>query len=202
MTASVLTHATDQEEPFRSLRGHALHIRPLSPGDREDLAQFVRALSPRSRRLRFFSPLKNLDPARLEHFIDLDFHDRAAFVATLDGVPGVQAVGRYERTTPDSAEVAFSVADELQGEGIGTELLDHLAAHARHQGITNFTAYVLLENQQMFEVFRHCGYPMSAEYQAGVSLVTLALGDEARTRAGHRYRSGRASPVSGRPTHG
>jgi RimJ/RimL family protein N-acetyltransferase len=177
MTTSLSIHTTDRNEPFRSLRGHSLVIRPLTPDDREALADFVRALSPRSRRLRFFTPLKNLDPARLEHLIDLDFHERAAFAATLDNAPGIQAVGRYERTSPHSAEVAFAVADELQGEGIGTELLHHLVAHARQNGIDTFTAYVLLENQQMFDVFRHCGYPMSSECDAGVSLVTLVLGE-------------------------
>jgi GNAT superfamily N-acetyltransferase len=132
--------------------------------------------SPRSRRLRFFTPLKNLDPAQLERFVNLDYRDRAAFVATLDGFPGIQAVGRYERTSPGTAEVAFAVADDLQGEGIGTELLHHLAAHARKNGINTFTGYVLLENEQMFDVFRHCGYPMSSECDAGVSIVTLSLG--------------------------
>ncbi len=177
MAAPVSVQATGQEEPFRSVRGRALKIRRLAPGDRDDLARFVSTLSPRARRFRFFTALKELDPARLEHFLDLDFNDRAAFVATLDGTPGIQAVGRYERTAPDCAEVAFAVADDLQGEGIGTELLHHLAAHARQHGIRTFRACVLLENQRMFEVFRNCGFPMSAECDAGVSFVTLALGD-------------------------
>ena len=177
MALPVSVHITDQEERFRSVRRHALKIRRLAPGDRDDLARFVRTLSPRARRFRFFTALKELDPARLEHFLELDFDDRAAFVATLDGTPGIQGVGRYERTAPDCAEVAFAVADGLHGEGIGTELLHHLAAHAREHGIRTFTACVLLENQQMFEVFRSCGFPISAECDAGVSFVTLALGD-------------------------
>lgn len=177
MTAIVSLHITDADEAFHSLKSHAFHIRRLTHDDGPSLAAFVRALSPQSRRLRFFTPLKNLDPALLEHLVDLDFQDRAAFVATLDETPGIQAVGRYERTGPCTAEVAFAVADSLQGEGIGTELLHHLAAHARKHGITTFTAWVLFENQHMFDVFRHSGYPMSSECDAGVSLVTLSLGE-------------------------
>jgi GNAT superfamily N-acetyltransferase len=175
MPGQASTHSTDADEEFHSLKGHALHVRRLTPEDSDALADFVRGLSPRSRRLRFFTPLKNLDPARLEHFVDLDFHNRAAFVVTQDGVPGIYAVGRYEVCDPSCAEVAFSVADHLQGEGIGTELLHHLAAHARGQGITEFTAYVLLENYEMFDVFRNSGYPMTCEREGGVTFVRLSL---------------------------
>ena len=45
--------------------------------------------------------------------------------------------GRYDRLPGTSeAEVAFVVADEHQGRGLGTLLLEHLAAAARERGIT------------------------------------------------------------------
>ena len=50
------------------------------------------------------------------------------------------------------AEVAFAVSDAVQGHGIGTRLLEHLADIARDQGITTFDAYV--SGQQPSDVRR------------------------------------------------
>jgi acetate---CoA ligase (ADP-forming) len=73
------------------------------------------------------------------------------------------------------AEVAFAVADALQGHGIGTRLLEQLAAVARSQGIDTFDADVLGENRRMLEVFRECGYGVSSRIASGICQVTLSL---------------------------
>lgn len=177
MTSAAALHITDRAELFQSFKGHSLEIRPLKPGDCDALDQFVRSLSPRSRRFRFFTPLKNLDRAQLQRLVNLDFRTRAAFAAALPGGAEILAVGRYELCESGSAEIALAVADELQGEGIGTELLHHLADHARRNGISEFTAYVLSENAGMLDVFRHSGYPMSCRFDGGVALVRLSLGN-------------------------
>ena len=44
-----------------------------------------------------------------------------------------------------SAEVAFAVADELQGIGVGTRLLEQFAALAAANGIERFVFEVLPE---------------------------------------------------------
>jgi len=171
-------HSTDGDELFDSLKGHLFEISPLGPDDEAELEAFIARLSPRTRRLRFFSPVSRLAPSLLQHLMRVDFHEKAAFVVRLRGSPEIRAVGRYELTGPGTAEVAFAVADEYQHEGIGTELLHHLAFHARANGIGTFSAYVLWENREMFELFRHSGYPMWSQPNAGVTEVTLSLSNE------------------------
>ncbi len=52
------------------------------------------------------------------------------------------------------AEVAVEVADHLHGRGLGTVLIERLAAVAERRGITYFVAEVLCENRAMLDVFR------------------------------------------------
>lgn len=177
-------HSTDGDELFDSLKGHLLEISPLAPADEAELEAFIARLSPRTRRLRFFSPISRLAPSLLRHLMRVDFRERAAFVVRLKGSPEIQGVGRYELTGPSIAEVAFAVADEYQHEGIGTELLHHLAFHARANGIRTFSAYVLWENREMFELFRHSGYPMWSQANAGVTEVTLSISNEGTSLSG------------------
>ena len=75
----------------------------------------------------------------------------------------------------DRAEVAFAVADALQGHGIGTRLLEYLAGLAREQGIRTFDAYVLAGNRRMLDVFRDSGFAMTTVQERGVLQVSLSL---------------------------
>jgi RimJ/RimL family protein N-acetyltransferase len=47
----------------------------------------------------------------------------------------------------DTAEVAFAVVDDLQGNGIGTVLVERLGADARAAGIRRFRADVRPDNK-------------------------------------------------------
>ncbi len=70
----------------------------------------------------------------LQRFVNVDHVDREALVVIAGG--DIVGLGQYERlrTQPADAEVAFSVADRLHGQGIGTLLLEHLASLARQRG--------------------------------------------------------------------
>src|SRR5262245_48260944 len=109
--------------------GGSIHLRAIRPDDRERLLEHFHRLSARSVYFRFFGAKRRLTDAELDQFTRLDFVDRVALVATLreSGVEHIVGVGRYARTSlPHAAEVAFAVADEHQGRGIGTILLEHL----------------------------------------------------------------------------
>jgi len=45
------------------------------------------------------------------------------------------------------------VADDWQGRGVGTQLLDRLVERARAEGVDRFTALVLAENEVVAEGF-------------------------------------------------
>ena len=82
-----------------------------------------------------------------------------ALVAALEDEPdGLVAVGRFVRNRTagrsDSAEIAVTVCDALQGRGLGRALGLALADHARARGIPRFTATMLPENTAALALFR------------------------------------------------
>ena len=73
------------------------------------------------------------------------------------------------------------VSDAEHGKGIGTLLVEHLAAAARNRGIVRFTADVLPENTKMRTVFRDAGFDVEQHTDQGV--VEVAMSTTATTQA-------------------
>ncbi|MDT7615522.1 MAG: hypothetical protein QOF00_2969 [Pseudonocardiales bacterium] len=159
--------------------GGIVHLRPILPRDADALLRFHESLSERTRYLRFFGPYPRISPKDLVRFTTVDHRSRVGFICLLgdeiiavgryEGLPGDGGPGGTEGTPgPDSAEVAFVARDEHQGRGLGSILLEHLAAAARENGLRRFEAEVLVENHQMVRVFRQAGYQVSRAFSEGV----------------------------------
>jgi acyl-CoA synthetase (NDP forming)/GNAT superfamily N-acetyltransferase len=158
--------------------GDTALIRPIRPSDAAALAAFHARQSSENRYMRYFAPKPTLDERLLERFTNVDMVDRAAFVVELHG----EFVGwaSYERWQQrDDAEVAFQVDDAQQGKGIATLLLEHLAALARTNGITRFTAQTLGDNRGMLSVFAKAGWPVQRRFDSGIVDLEFPLADTA-----------------------
>jgi succinyl-CoA synthetase alpha subunit/GNAT superfamily N-acetyltransferase len=155
--------------------GGTVHIRPITPEDGPELVTFHAGLSKETIYLRFFGVHPRLSADEVERFTNVDHEKRMALVATLRGQ--IIGVARYDRREAgaEEAEVAFVVADEHHGRGIGTLLLEHLAAFARTRGIKKFWADTLPQNQPMQEVFRRAGFVEKAQFAQGVVNVWLDI---------------------------
>lgn len=153
--------------------GATAHLRPIVPEDAEGVQEMHSKQSPESIYLRFFAPLPVIPAKDLDRFVNVDYHDRVAFVMTI----GEEIIGtaRYDRLDDTSAEVAFNIADAHHGRGIGSIFLEHLAAAARECGISVFTAEVLPQNRQMLQVFAAAGYEVSREFDDGVVAVRFDI---------------------------
>jgi acyl-CoA synthetase (NDP forming)/GNAT superfamily N-acetyltransferase len=147
--------------------GGTVHLRPIIPDDAPRIVALHGKLSERTRYFRYFSAYPRISEKDLRRFSVVDHHGRVAFGAFLGD--DLIAVGRYERLGDSgSAEVAFVVRDDHQGRGLGSILLEHLAAAARERGLSRFVAEVLGENGQMVRVFRDAGYRVSRAIEEGV----------------------------------
>jgi acetate---CoA ligase (ADP-forming) len=160
--------------------GTSVHIRAIRPTDRAELARGFAQLSPEAVYLRFFRVKQRLTENELTEFTELDFVHRAALVATLriDDEDRIIATARYAvvgdpSQAPRRAEVAFTVGDPFQGRGLGTLLLEHLALLARANGIDEFEADVLGENNRMLGVFAKSGFRVRRSLADGVFHVTF-----------------------------
>ena len=76
---------------------------------------------------------------------------------------------------PGKAEVAFTVVDQYQGQGIGTELMRHLVAIARDAGLEELVAEVLPDNVPMLKVLEKSGLPLTTKPDADTITVVLGL---------------------------
>jgi acyl-CoA synthetase (NDP forming)/ribosomal protein S18 acetylase RimI-like enzyme len=153
--------------------GGTVHLRPITPEDADKLVAFHSRLSARTRYYRYFGPYPRMPKRDVERFSRVDHVNRVALVALLGD--DIVAVGRFDRLgEQDSAEAAFVVQDEHQGRGLGSILLEHLAAAARERGLRRFVAEVLAENSAMVRVFRDAGYQIKRAVEEGV--VHLELG--------------------------
>lgn len=158
--------------------GGVIRLRPLASEDGERLLDLAGRLSDESLYHRFFRPFRPRTDEDVAPFLDLDYRERFALVAELDRA--IVAVGRYMLDLDrDSAEVAFVVEDRHQLRGIGTLLLEHLAAIARSNGISRFHAATLYDNEKMLRVFADAGYTVHRTLDQGVWTVDFSLDDSA-----------------------
>jgi acetyl coenzyme A synthetase (ADP forming)-like protein len=154
--------------------GSTVSVRVAHTNDIAALQQFLKDLSPESLRDRFHG-LPDLSEKQVRRLIGTDAGEATALVAESGG--RIVAFAGYYRNpdAPDRAEVAFTVADSVQGHGIGTRLLEQLASLARQTGVTTFDADVLSDNRRMLDVFRNSGLTETARHEQGVFRVSLSL---------------------------
>lgn len=152
--------------------GTAVHVRPIRPEDEEALVAFHSRLSSHTIYRRFFSPRPVLPPKDVHRFTNVDYRDRMALIAVINGE--MAGVARYDRqpgaegAAADEAEVAFVIEDKHQGRGLGSLLLEHLAAAARERGLRYFVAETLAENRSMLGVFRDAGFVAERKFEDGL----------------------------------
>jgi GNAT superfamily N-acetyltransferase len=167
-------YPSDLERDVVSDASTHYHLRPIRPDDAPGLITFHSQLGSRSVYLRFFSFHPELSAKEAEHFTGVDYINRLALVAELDG--RLIAVGRFESGPGDTeAEVAFVVADAFQHHGIGSVLLDELASAARERGVLAFRADTLTENRAMLDVFHHAGFVVSSSVDHGTVTLRFPL---------------------------
>ncbi|WP_048678530.1 GNAT family N-acetyltransferase [Kocuria massiliensis] len=175
--------------------GATAHLRPVQPSDRDALAEMYARQSERTIYLRFFTYKSALSAKELTRFTTVDHHDRVAFVIMLG--EEMIGIGRYDRTNqPNEAEVAFFISDHHHGRGIGSILLEHLAAAGLECGITKFSAEVLPENRKMLNVFSEAGFEVARVFDDGVVMVSFDIDPTEKSREVMASREHRAEAKS------
>lgn len=175
--------------------GGTAHLRPIHPSDADAVQAFHMRQSQDSIYMRFFAFKARLSSKELKRFTEVDYKDRVAFVITSRGE--IIGIGRYDRLDdPAEAEVAFNIADAHQGRGLGSILLEHLAAAAHENGIRRFTAEVLPENRKMLMVFSDAGYDVKRHFDDGVVSLEFNIDPTEKSRAVMESREHRAEARS------
>jgi acetate---CoA ligase (ADP-forming) len=130
--------------------GSTLRLHASTLEDFEDIKAFYDGLSQESRYFRFHGYGRADVVARAE--AEASGLDRLALIGRHDG--RVVAVASYDGLRESGvAEIALAVADQFQRRGIGTRMLEQLAAIGAARAIHRFDAEVMWENRPMLGVF-------------------------------------------------
>ncbi len=152
--------------------GATAHLRPIRPDDQDAVLAFLRSMSPDSLYLRAHG-IANIEKLAA-WAVDTDKYDRYGIVATAGPDQSIVAHAAYIRTSDHRAEVAFEVADQLQGHGIGTMMLYDLAWVARQHDITELVALVMTTNYKMLDVVRTSGFQAKTVTDGTLTKVTMS----------------------------
>jgi RimJ/RimL family protein N-acetyltransferase len=179
MTASGDDTAFSQQTTLRD--GTPVTIRVMRPDDRDRLVAAFGKLDADSIYTRFFSFRKELPESAFKRIAEIDFVRLAGLVVTIGTGADETIIGaaHYVATTrpdaPKTAEVAFTVEEDYQGQGLAGKLLSTLVDIARQHGIDRFEADVLAGNASMLKVFERSGLPLTKARDGGVIHLEMAL---------------------------
>ena len=155
------THSTVAQVPGALILddGRRLAVRPITLASKPLLAAAMARLSPESIRRRFHAPRRELSEVELHRLTAMDGWNQYALGActrAADGSLEGVAVARFARTAPDAdtAEIAITVVDAMQGRGIGKALATQLVEAAITRGIRRLQAAVLPENAPVIGLLR------------------------------------------------
>src|SRR5262245_31706347 len=167
--------------------GSTVRIRVMRSSDEPLLLSLLQSLSDESRWLRFYSTASGnalISEAHREATLDRTF----ALLAFSGVEERVVGHAFYAAIDEQRAEVAFTIANDFQGRGLGSMLLGQLAEVAAASGIQVFEAEVIASNQAMLQVFRSSGFPLEVRAAAGQIHITFptSFSEEAINRFEHR----------------
>jgi GNAT superfamily N-acetyltransferase len=159
--------------------GSEVIVRPIRPDDASLLQAFVRRLSARSRRFRFFVALAELSAAQLDRFVNVNPERDLALVALSRRQEGtaIVAEARYALAQEDdNAEFAIAVADDFHRRGLGRHLLKRLLATAWRRGVRRLFGEIKSDNRAMLTFAMQLGFRLrdSLEDQSVVIASSVA----------------------------
>lgn len=150
---------------LRARNGDAVMVRFVEPRDSEELQNYFRSLSTRSRYNRFFGAMSELPRNVLDHFMHIGERDEFTVVATMkvDGFETIVGEARYAfHPETETLEFGLSIDDRWQGQGIGSALLRNLECRAAAFGAHRLFGDTLRSNEAMISLARKSGYAFAA----------------------------------------
>jgi RimJ/RimL family protein N-acetyltransferase len=148
-------------DTLRSRDGEAINVRFVEPRDGEELQNYFRSLTARSRYNRFLGAMSELPKPVLDRFTHVSAAAGFTVVATkmIDGFEIIVGEARYIlHPESESVEFGVSIDDRWQGHGIGSALLKNLECRAAALGAQRVFGDTLRSNNGMISLARKSGF--------------------------------------------
>jgi GNAT superfamily N-acetyltransferase len=161
MTSFRLDDLRQHSDVLRSRSGEPVTVRFVESGDAEELQNYFRSLTTRSRYNRFLGAMRELPKNLLDNFIRVGEAEQFTVVATMmvDGFETIVGEARYAfHADSSSIEFGLSIDDRWQGQGIGKALLKNIECRAASFGAERLFGDTLRSNDAMISLARKSGY--------------------------------------------
>lgn len=156
--------------------GTPVLVRPLKPDDQELYPDLFSEISPEDLRLRFFAPMRELNPEFVSRLVSLDYETAMAFVAIEEETGKLLGVVRLHFQDHERGEYAVIVRSRLKGHGLGWLLMQRIIEYAKAEGLKQIHGQVLSENTTMLNMCAELGFHIADDGEpGGIKIVTLDL---------------------------
>lgn len=177
----------DQLERTLPWQDGQITVRPIRPEDAPAHVAFFARLTPEDIRMRMFVHMREMSPAQLARFTQIDYDREMAFIATRtgpDGEPETLGVARAI-TDPDNIQAEFAVAvrSDLKGRGLGRLLMETLIGYYRGRGTLEMVGDALSENSGILNLSAKLGFDRTALPQDDIVRMRLPLQESSAARA-------------------
>lgn len=163
---------------LRLRNGGEITLRIIGPEWKTQLRDAFHKLSDASVQSRFFGAKSDLSDAELEELTRDDQRQRLGLIGVTDAGE-IVASSRYVADEQGSAELAFAVLDDYQGQGIATAMLHCLCRLARENGLQGLHALVQDSNETMLNIFERAGFQVSNPDDEQIRTASYSLRDSA-----------------------
>ncbi|PID58192.1 MAG: hypothetical protein CR986_08210 [Ignavibacteriae bacterium] len=158
--------------------GKGIFLKPATENDKGKVSDLMKRTSQDSLRMRFMASVSQVSESVINDLCGGDFTDKGCLLACENDEYNSKIIGLANYISMGNnktAEVAFLVEDDFQGLGISTILLERLAGLASANGIVEFEAEVLPENQEMINVFKSSGFDIHKVWSSDTIHIEFPL---------------------------
>jgi diguanylate cyclase (GGDEF)-like protein len=148
-----------------------LRIRALRRFEDGPIRELYAHLSPRTRYMRFFSPMPTLPESVVQLLVRVDYYRSVSLVAeSHDGdAAAIVGLGSFGAVDDRNVEIALVVRDDWQRQRVGTELVLRVMDAAESRGFRRFLATFRSENVAIRRLVAGVGDVVSARMSGGIS---------------------------------
>jgi acyl-CoA hydrolase/GNAT superfamily N-acetyltransferase len=168
-------YAVEEEAPVTLKDRRQVLLRPAGAADGDAVRELFHRMPERDVYTRFFRKVRGLSIADVQRLCNVNWETEVALVAVTGPREDPQVVAHALYVLDPStnlAETAFIVHPDWQGTGLGAQLQQHLAAHARAAGVLGFVAEILPSNEHMIRLARQGASQVRTEQMDGTVRVT------------------------------
>jgi acetyltransferase len=154
------------QKSITAKNGKKVRLRPIRPEDEPMELEMVNRLSKESLYYRFFGYVPRMTHEMMTRFTQIDYDREMAIIALVDKPNGEEMIGVVRIIADpwgEAAEYAILVADEWQGQGLGSQMTDYIIEIAKDMELQRLYASVMASNKGMISLFERKGFTVERE---------------------------------------